>query len=506
MRASSPRLVSLRIVAAVMITCGIVSVSATTVSAALQRTRRPVSRPAHARKTSVPSKPKPSVEPEASVTSEPPAAPQRRLETVAILAGGSTVLSTDFVIKRIAVTNPAVAEAHVVEPRELLVDGKAPGLVSLIVWGEGQRVDYQVTVTPPPPPLQQEFRSLFPDEDIRVHVSDEAIILTGRVSSNAVAAHVAEIAEKTSAKSKVINLLQLPGGNENQQVMLQVRVAEVSHRALVELGASLFTSPTGNHNTIARSSTQQFAAPGFDDIRKTTTGDDATSIEGKFSFSDFLNLFVLNTKYDVGALVKALNARGFFQSLAEPTLIAYNGQEASFLAGGEIPIPITQGLAGGVTVTYKEYGVRLTFRPTITGNVIRMKVKPEVSSLDFAAGITLQGFRIPALVTRRAETEVELLDGQSFAIGGLLNNLAQEDRAKIPILGDLPIIGALFNSRAERKERTELVVLITPRLVAPLNAADVPPLPTIPERFLSLDDEAIRRFRDGGQAQPEPKR
>jgi pilus assembly protein CpaC len=202
------------------------------------------------------------------------------------------------------------------------------------------------------------------------------------------------------------------------------------------------------------------------------------------TFSDLLNLFIFDRAHDVGALVRALQSRGLFQSLAEPNLIAYNGQEASFLAGGEFPIPVVQGAAGGVTINFREYGVRLNFRPTIAGDVIRLRVRPEVSSLDFAAGISLQGFRVPALITRRAETDVELRDGQSFAIAGLLDNTSQEDSAKIPLLGDIPIIGTLFKSRANRAERTELMVLVTPRLVRPLNPDEVPPLPTNPGRFL----------------------
>jgi len=184
-------------------------------------------------------------------------------------------------------------------------------------------------------------------------------------------------------------------------------------------------------------------------------------------------------------VLKALESKGYFQSLAEPNLIAYNGQEASFLAGGEFPIPIVQsGSSNSISVQFKEFGVRLTFKPTIAGDVIRLKVKPEVSSLDFNNGVTLQGFRIPALLTRRAETDVELRDGQSFAIAGLLNNVTQDDKAAIPILSRLPIIGALFKSKSERAERTELMVLITPRLVRALEPDEVPPLPTLPRRFL----------------------
>jgi pilus assembly protein CpaC len=254
--------------------------------------------------------------------------------------------------------------------------------------------------------------------------------------------------------------------------MLQVRFAEVNRRALTELGASFVVN---RQDYAGRSTTQQFAAPEFDDSRA-----------GGLVFSDFLNLFFFNRDEGFGALVKALQSRGFFQSLAEPNLIAYNGEEASFLAGGEIPIPVVQG--GGansaVTVIYKEFGIRLNFRPVIAGDIIRLKVRPEVSTLDFANGITLEGFRIPALATRRAETNVELRDGQSFAIAGLLDNLTQEDAAAIPILSRIPIIGSLFKSKADRAERTELMVLITPRLVRALEPDEVPPLPTLPRRFL----------------------
>ena len=163
-----------------------------------------------------------------------------------------------------------------------------------------------------------------------------------------------------------------------------------------------------------------------------------------------------------------LREQGLFRSLAEPNLIAYNGQEASFLAGGEFPVPIVQGNSGGVSVEFKEFGVRLTFTPTIAGDVIRLKVSPEVSSLDFNNGITLSGFRIPALITRRATTDVELRDAQSFAIAGLLDSISQTDSASIPILSAIPIIGALFKSKAEPSEEKELMVLITPRLVQPL--------------------------------------
>ena len=401
-------------------------------------------------------------------------APAIQYTRVALTVGRSTVLNTDFDVSRIAVTNPTVADAVVVAPREILIDGKGPGTVSLIVWGPTQRTQYDIVVEPGISVLQQQLQQLFPGENIQVAFSDQAIILSGSVSSNAVMLRAGEIALATSPKLKVINMLQLPGGSESQQVMLQVRFAEVNRRALTEAGVSFFTTIAGFKDTLARSTTQQFAAPAF--------------VDDKLVFSDFLNLFFLNTKYDIGAVVKALKQTGHFQSLAEPNLIAYNGQEASFLAGGEIPVPVVQGATGTVTIEFKEFGIRLTFTPTIAGDVIRLKVRPEVSTLDFTNGITLSGFRIPALSTRRAETDVELRDGQSFAIAGLLDNLAQNDKAAIPFLGQIPIIGYLFQSKADRKEQTELMVLITPRLVRPLDPDEVPPLPTTPGLFLGSED------------------
>ncbi len=416
---------------------------------------------------------------------------------IRLTAGRSTVLATDFDVTRIAITNPVVADAVVVEPREILIDGKGSGTVSLIVWGAGRREQYDVVVEQEVTNLQQQLEALFPGEDIRVNATEEAIILSGQVSSNPVMLRAGEIAQATSASARVINMLQLPGGSESQQVILQVRFAEVNRRAMTELGVSLFTGPTGFKDFIGRSTTQQFPAPDFDSLTRSEDNGEL-DLSGEITFGDFLNLFVFNTKYNVGGLIKALQSTGFFQSLAEPNLIAYNGQEASFLAGGEIPVPVVQGTTGSVSVEYKEFGIRLSFRPTIAGDVIRLRVRPEVSTLDFGNGITLAGFRIPALSTRRAETEVELRDGQSFVIAGLLDNVTQDNTAAIPLLSRLPIIGYLFRSKSERAERTELMVLITPRLVRALDPDEVPPLPTQPRDFLPAPQGDIGSQLEGG--------
>ena len=427
---------------------------------------------------------------------------QGDVRRVSLTAGRSTVLMTDYDITRIAITDPAIADAVVVQPREVLIDGKAAGTVSLIIWGTSERRQYDVVVDPGVSTLEQRLQALFPGEEIRVSTNGDAVILSGKVSSNEIALRAAEIATASAAKLKIVNLLQLPGGSSSQQVMLQVRFAEVSRRALRELGVTLFTSPTGISNTIGRVTTQQFSAPGFAKLEWTkdsgTFGSDVVSASGEFTFGDFLNVFLLSEKYDIGAMIRALRSRGLFQSLAEPNLIAYNGQDASFLAGGEIPVPVVSGVTGGVGIDWKEYGVRLNFRPTVAGDTIRLHVKPEVSTLDFPNGLLLGGFRVPALSTRRAETDVELRDGQSFAIAGLLNNQSQDDVNEVPGLAKLPIIGHLFRSRAERAEQTELLVLITPQLVRALNPDEVPPLPTLQQRFLKRDDVGSKLEGGGG--------
>jgi pilus assembly protein CpaC len=400
-----------------------------------------------------------------------------------LTTGRSIVLMPEFDVTRIAVTNPAIADATVVQPREILIDGKAPGTISLIVWGGANRVQYDVVVEQPIPGLEQQLRQLFPGEEIQVVLNADALVLSGRVSSTQIMLRAAEIARASAPKGNVINMMQVPGAVDAQQVMLQVRFAEVHRRAIQELGASFFTGAAGYRGWIARGTTQQFPSAELE-------GDETV-------FSDLLNIFLFNTNFNMGTLIRALRQTGYFQSLAEPNLIAYNGQEASFLAGGEFPVPFSSGI-GAIGIQFREFGVRLNFTPTIAGDLIKLRVRPEVSSLDFNNGILLQGFRIPALTMRRAETLVELRDGQSFAIAGLIDNQAQQDTAAVPILSQLPIIGNIFKSKADRQERTELLVLITPRLVRALDPDEVPALPTLPGRFLPPGDEIGQQLEGGG--------
>ena len=211
-----------------------------------------------------------------------------------------------------------------------------------------------------------------------------------------------------------------------------------------------------------------------------------TSAEGKLAFSDFLNVFLLNQKYDLGVLIKALQNKGLFQSLAEPNLVAESGKEASFLAGGEFPVPIAQGSGAniGVSVQFKEFGIRLNFTPTVVGDRVHLKVRPEVSTLDYGNAVLLSGFRIPSLSTRRAETELELQSGQTFAIAGLMSNQMQTTMQKIPGIGDIPILGYLFKSKASKRDQTELVVMITPEILPNNSPGVTPSLPNYPDTFM----------------------
>ncbi len=298
------------------------------------------------------------------------------------------------------------------------------------------------------------------------------VVLSGSVSSKDVVDRAINVAlGYVEKREDVVTLLQVREGPASNQVLLKVRFAEVSRSALTEFGMSLFTSPTGINNTLGRVTTGQFSSPGFTDLAWTKAssefGSAVTSAEGKFSVSDFLNLFLLSEKYDLGTVIRAMQQRGIFQSLAEPNLVAESGKEASFLAGGEFPIPVVQGSQAGsaVSIQFKEFGVRLNFTPTVRGGRVHLKVKPEVSTLDYANGVSLQGFRIPALSTRRTETELELRDGQTFAIAGLMNNQMNSTLQKIPGIGDIPILGHLFKSKAAQKSQTELVVMITPHIL-----------------------------------------
>jgi pilus assembly protein CpaC len=376
---------------------------------------------------------------------------------VQLLVGRSTVISVGQPIARVSLTTPNVADAMVTSPQQLLLHGKTPGTISLFVWDRaGGITRYQVNVQRDLSELSARLSQLFPGERITVSSNGKDVVLAGDVSGKYVIEKAADVAAGyVEKKEDVVNLLKQEGGAASRQVLLRVRFAEVSRTALQELGVNLAANGFQQGRWFGRTTTQQFAAPFWDE-------------EGRFVFSDFLNLFLYDSKNALAGSIRLLQEKGLFQSLAEPNLIAEDGKEASFLAGGEYPYPIVQGQSGGtsVTIQFKEFGIRLNFVPNIVGdNLVKLKVRPEVSSLDFANAVVLQGFRVPAITTRRTETEVELQDGQTFAVAGLMNNTLTTQMSKIPGIGDIPILGYLFRSKAARKDQTELVVMITPTIL-----------------------------------------
>jgi pilus assembly protein CpaC len=405
---------------------------------------------------------------------------------IQLLVGRSTIIDIGSSIARVSLTVPEVADAMVTAPTQLLIHGKQPGTISMFVWDRmGAIKTFEVVVRRDLSSLVEQVKNLFPGEQISVAGSGKDVVISGTVSSKYVIDKAADIAAGyVEKKENVVNLLKQAEGVASNQVMLKVRFAEVSRNALQEVGVSLFSD--GNNNMFGRTTTGQFAAPHFDKNQP------SAALGDTMVFSDYLNLFLFDAKNKIGAVVKALQGKGVFQSLAEPNLIALNGKEASFLAGGEFPYPVPQGNFGSFTIHFKEYGVRLNFTPTVLGgDLINLKIRPEVSSLDFNNAVIIEGFRIPALTTRRAETEVELQDGQTFAIAGLMNNTALSSMRKVPGLGDIPVLGLLFKSRAYQKEQTELVVMVTPTIVRRGSTGVSSGVPSLVEPFMPANDKPI---------------
>ena len=407
--------------------------------------------------------------------------------------GRSTLIDIGAPISRVSLTSADVADALVTSPQQLLVHGKVPGAISMFVWNRGGSVKrYEIFVQRDLASLNEQIQTLFPGENIQAHSNGKAVVLSGNVSRKEVADKVMAVAAGyVEKKEDVVTLLSAQPGPPAQQVMLRVRFAEVSRSAISELGCDVFhQSDWASRTPSAGSRRRRFPGPTYTDLAWTKESSDfgaaVTSAEGKINFGDFLNLFFFSQKYDLGTVIRAMQQRGLFQSLAEPNLVAESGKEASFLAGGEFPVPVAQGSGANlaISVMFKEFGVRLNFTPTISGDRVHLKVKPEVSTLDFGNAVVLNGFRIPALSTRRTETEIELRDGQTFAIAGLLNNQMQSTMQKIPGIGDIPIIGYLFRSKVANKEQTELVVMITPEILRPDSPGVTDKLPRTPETFM----------------------
>ena len=387
---------------------------------------------------------------------------------VNVLVGQSRVINFDRPVGRFSVSNPDIAEAILVTPDQVLVNGKAFGQVNFIAWEQtgGQFLTFDVYVRANLSLIDSQIRALFPKDDIRLSQANGSVVISGSVSNAATAAQVQSVIE--AAGFKTVNMLTSPTTNATQ-VQLQVRVAEVNRNRLRDYGTSFGFMPPGGTTGYTNSGGGPSSIDGFSGSRNGSVLD--------FLLQPALNLLVFNRQINTAAMLRVLRQEGAFRELAEPNLIAMNGQQASFLAGGEFPVPVLQTGNGnnGITIVWKEYGVRLNFKPTIIDeDHIRLELEPEVSTIDFANGVRFNNFVIPALRTRRARTGVELRDGQSFALAGLLDNSETKTLSRIPIVSDIPVIGALFKSKSFEKKETELMFIVTAQMVKPVSPDDLP--------------------------------
>jgi pilus assembly protein CpaC len=380
-----------------------------------------------------------------------------------VLVGQSRVINFDRPVGRFAVSNPEIAEAVLVTPDQVLVNGKGFGQVNFIAWEQsgGEYLVFDVFVRTNLSLIDSQIRALFPKDNISLSQANGSVVISGSVADPKTSSQVDSVVQ--AAGFKTVNMLTSPAMN-TAQVQLQVRVAEVSRNRVRDLGTS-YAYQGSSSGVYANSGN------GPSSLANVTSG----VLSG--SLSSALNLFVMGG--NTLSMIRALQTQGVLRELAEPNLIAMDGQQASFLAGGEFPIPIVQGGSdrNTVTVVFKEYGVRLNFKPTIIDeDHIRLELEPEVSTIDFSNGVKFDGFLVPALRTRRAKTGVELRDGQSFALAGLLDNNETQSLSKVPILGDVPVLGALFRSKSFQKNETELIFIVTAQLVKPVNRDDLPQL------------------------------
>ena len=399
-----------------------------------------------------------------------------------VMVDKALLINTTEQIRRVSITDPNVADVTPLTGTQILVHGRSPGEVSLIIWDELERSrSFDLRVDVDVSACAEEEHRVFPEEQISVTPSRAAIVLSGHVTTEDVAKRAGELA---SAYSKnVVNVLTF-GPVGAQEVLLEVKFAEVDRSALTQLGANLFS--TGAGNLIGTSTTGQYG--GFATQSISQTQGQNTPFPATQTISNVLNMFLFQPNIHLGAVIEALATKNLLQILSEPTLIAVNGKKASFLAGGQFPFPIVQPGAGftAVTISFKEFGVKLDFTPVIMPNGnIHLTVAPEVSTLDFADALTISGFTIPALSTRKAETEFELRDGQSFVIAGLIDNRVTDTWEKVPGLGDIPILGAFFRSKNVSKSNQELMVLCTVHRISP--NTESPSGPKQPDSFINND-------------------
>ena len=421
-------------------------------------------------------------------------AAQNPVRQIRLIAGQGELLEFAQDVKQVATAEPKIADVAVITPRGVMVHGKEPGRTTVIIWSNGMASRYDVDVVADNTDFENFRKSMveqLPGSNIEITGKGDTIVLTGTAADPAQVKRAAAIAQ-TRAKT-VVNMLTSPPGPAPRQIALQVKFAAIDRTALNQIGFNLFS----RSNVLqGESSTEQFQSPRFSQLQPQGAGNSS------INFADLLNLFVYRPDINLGATIAALQEQNILQILAEPNLLTVEGKTASFLAGGSFPFPVLNSTSTGgsispvITVQFKPFGVQLNFTPTITPDgAIDLQVTPEVSTLDYTNAVTLQGFQIPALSSRKADTEVILHDGESFAIAGLIDDRVIQTIDKVPGISAIPILGQLFRSRSTKKTNTELLVLITPHFVKPLTPDEKAKLPDFPVNFLPAN-AAVQAQKD----------
>ena len=424
-----------------------------------------------------------------------PAAPAAEGETIHVLIGKSIVINVQTPLTRVLSSNPAAVETMATSPTQVVIEGKAAGASSLILWDErGRSQVFDVVADVDIAGLRNAIQKTYPNEHLDVEADGGRLILTGSASNSHIAENLGKMAGVYSPQ--VVNSIVVPTSHD-RQVLLEVKFAEVDRNAISQLGVNIFS--TGATRTIGTTTTGQFGGFGAQEINDIfgpgTSGFDFTS---KQTINQVLNVFLFRPDIHLGAVIQALKDHNVLEILAEPNLLALSGQKATFLAGGEFPYLVSQPSSGAVTYTiqFKPFGVKLDFTGVVQeDNTLRLHVSPEVSALDFTNAAPIPGGgTLPAISTRRAETEIELKDGQSFGIAGLLDRRATTQLSKVPGIGDIPVLGQLFRSRSVNKTDTELLVFVTAHIVDPVRVATTAPAepkPAVPFLDQKKFDEQV---------------
>ncbi len=407
-----------------------------------------------------------------------------KAELITVSVGKSAVVETNVAIMRASIPKPEIADVSVVSPRQLLVTGKSLGNTQLIVWSkDGRQKVFNVIVQLETVELMAMIKQAIPRAKVQARAAQNALVLTGTAPDADAANRIVRLAGIYS--TQVHNYMQVAG---EQQVVLRCTVAEVSKRALRRLGFNGILAGDDFQDMFVVSQFPASLGAPFQPIPVGLAGNQnvtsslvfATPEDG-IPITSVTDLSLGFPRVQFQVFIQAMRENGLLRILAEPNLVALSGQTASFLAGGEFPVPVPQSTgAGGVVITieWKKFGVALNFTPAVIGGQrMRINVAPEVSELDFSQSLQIAGFNVPTVTQRKADTTLELGNGQTFAIAGLLNEEVRAVSRKLPGLGDIPVLGALFQSVEYRNQLTELLILVTPEIVSPMNPDQVPPVP-----------------------------